>query len=92
MSAGLGNFLVNLACDPDLLAQFREHPEIVSASASLTLDEQEALLTRDSRRLASALGMSLAKTALGITTQKQPKKIRKPAKKGPRKPGGSKKR
>lgn len=56
MSENLGNFLVDLACDPALMSQFLGDPAAVLARTSLSEQERTLLMTRDSRLLADALG------------------------------------
>jgi hypothetical protein len=87
MSERLGNYLVDLSSSPELLARFHSDPEAELARAGLTPDEQAAMRARDSRRLGSALGISLAKSGQGVTIKKKPAK----PKKGPRKSRGPKK-
>lgn len=56
MSENLGNFLVDLACDPALMAQFIGDPATVLARTSLDERERALVMARDSRLLSEAMG------------------------------------
>src|SRR5688572_25804672 len=70
MSENLGNFLVDLATDPDLAGRFSDNPQAELERRGLTPDEQAAIMTRDSRRVGSALGASPAKSGEGVQNKK----------------------
>lgn len=84
MSENLGNFLVDLGSDAELLGRFMENPEAELARTTLTPEERAAIMTRNSRRVGKVLGASPAKSGEGI---QGPKK-----KKGPKPPGLKKKK
>lgn len=56
MSDKLSSFLVDLVSDPERMSRFLAEPHDVLAEADLTDDQKAAVLSRDSRRLATALG------------------------------------
>ena len=56
MSQKLNSFLVDLVSDPERMARFLNAPEQVLAEADLTDDQKAAVMSRDSRRLAAAMG------------------------------------
>ena len=56
MNDKLSGFLVDLASDPDRMARFLADPHGLLAGVDLTGDQKAAVLSRDSRRLAAALG------------------------------------
>lgn len=88
MSDNLGNFLVDLACDPQLMSRFIGDPAAVLGESALTEHERSLVLARDARGLADALGS--AGYALGVGIEVIP-----PAKKAPpkkKKAPGRKKR
>ncbi len=94
MSENLGNFLVDLACDPALMAQFLGDPGTVLARTSLSDEERTLVMTRDSRLLAGALGTTsysvgqIIEIPRGVPTRKKApgKKKKTPGKKkAPRK-------
>jgi hypothetical protein len=78
MSANLSNFLADLGSNPDLLARLAADPATELAQAGLTPQEQVAILSRDPREVAKALGMSPQGQA-ALKKKKTPK--RKPNKK-----------
>ena len=87
MSENLGHFLVDLACSPDLMAQFIGDPATVLGKFDLTDQERKIVMTRDPRLLAEALGTTGFALGQGVdivppTRRKAP--VRK--KKAPRKP------
>ena len=89
MSENLGHFLVDLACSPDLMAQFIGDPATVLAKSDLTEQERNIVMTRDSRLLADALGTTgysfgVAVEEIAPPTRKR-KAPRKPVKKAPAK-------
>ena len=99
MRENLGNFLVDIASDPDRLALFALNPSSLLDDADLTDKEKAAVLTRDSRQVAAALGESgyaLGDVSHGIVPAKKAPAKRTPKKKAPkkappkRKPGGKK--
>jgi hypothetical protein len=85
MSETLGNLLVDLASQPDLLRRFSANPEAELARTALTAQERAVMMTRDSRLVGIAIGASPAKSGGGITSKKKggkkKKGSRKPAKK-----------
>lgn len=92
MSENLGNFLVDLACSPDLMAQFLGDPAAVIAKFALTEQERTLVMTRDSRRLADALGATGYSLGQIVDVPFAPGKKKAPAKKkkAPRKPPAKK--
>lgn len=52
----LNSFLVDLVSDHERMSRFLAAPHEVLAEADLTDDQKAALLSRDSRRLAAAMG------------------------------------
>ncbi len=56
MNDKLSSFLVDLASDPERMSRFLADPHGLLAEADLTDDQKAAVLSRDSRRLAVALG------------------------------------
>ena len=86
MSENLGNFLVDLTCNPDLMARFLGDPAAVLAESSLNDHERTLVMTRDSRLLADALGANGFSLGLGVgvttPTRKAPGRKR-PARKAP---------
>lgn len=56
MSDKLSGFLVDLVSDPERMSRFLAEPHDVLAEADLTDDQKAAVLSRDSRHLAAALG------------------------------------
>lgn len=56
MNDKLSSFLVDLASDPERMSRFVADPHGLLAEADLTDDQKAAILSRDSRRLAAALG------------------------------------
>jgi hypothetical protein len=87
MSENLGHFLVDLACDPDLMAQFIGDPATVLAKFDLTEQERTIVMTRDSRLLADALGTTGFALGQGVDVV-TPERRKAPARKrkAPRKP------
>ena len=86
MSENLGHFLVDLACSPDLMAQFIGDPATVLAKFDLTDQERTIVMTRDSRLLSDALGTTGYALGQAIDVI-APKRRKAPAKKkAPRKP------
>jgi hypothetical protein len=86
MSETLGNFLVDLGSNADLLGRFMENADAELARTPLTADERAAMLARDSRRVGRVLGASPAKGIEGNQHGKKKKKGSKKKKKTPRKP------
>jgi hypothetical protein len=82
MSDDLGNFLVDVALNSDLQARVSADLPGELARRSLTPHEQEALLTRDSRRVAKALDASPT-PGLGVTVKPKKKRKRPASKKRP---------
>ena len=92
MSEALGNFLADLACDSEQLARFAANPEGMLAAAALSAAERDAILSRDSRRVSSALGALAERAGLGVTAQKPGgKKKKSPGGKKKKSPGSKKK-
>jgi hypothetical protein len=86
MSDALGNFLVDVALNPDRLERASADLPAELARTSLEPHEQEALLTRDSRRVGELLGASRKHQGLGITIKpKRPKKPQKAKRPAPKK-------
>lgn len=86
MESKLIDFLVGVACDADLMAGFMADRGGQLQAAGLTMDEQAALMSRDSRRVLDAL--AAAGFAVGDVSHKGPKGPGKPGKpKPPGKPG-----
>jgi hypothetical protein len=99
MSENLGSFLVELACNPNLMAQFIGDPGAVLAQSTLTEQERIIVLTRDPVRLSAALGTTGYSLGQGVevvppfppSKKKAPVKKKGPAKrKAPRKPPAKK--
>jgi hypothetical protein len=80
MSENLGHFLVDLACSPDLMAQFIGDPATVLARFDLTEHERHIIMTRDSRLLADALGTTGFSLGQGIEVV-PPERRKAPARK-----------
>jgi hypothetical protein len=95
MTDALTNFLVNLAVDADLQAQYASDPEGVMSRAGLSATERAAMLTRDTARIRAVLGHGHAHhmTQEGKPGRRKSSKkkaaSRKGAKKGAKKKGGS---
>ena len=85
MSENLSNFLADLGSNPDLLSRLAADPVTGLAQTGLTPQEQAAILSRDPREVAKALGMS----PVGQAALKKKKKKKTPPK---RTPGQKKKR
>jgi hypothetical protein len=91
MSENLGNFLVDLATDPGLMARFLSDPSGALQGVNLDVEEQAALTSRDSDQLRRALGgWSLASNGQSMNGKK--KKGKKGGKKKATKKKGGKKR
>jgi hypothetical protein len=90
MSEQLGQFLVDLASDPQRMAAYLADPERVFEEAGLPADARAALRTRDTRALAGALNSEATRYAQNDDNQDM---VRMPSKKkkGGRKKGGAKK-
>ena len=89
MSENLGNFLVDLATDPGLMARFLSDPSGALQGVNLDVEEQAALTSRDSDQLRRALGgWSLASNGQSMNGKKKGKKGGK--KKGSKKKAGKK--
>lgn len=90
MSENLCNFLVDLTCNPDLMARFLGDPATVLAHAPLTDQERSVVMTRNSRLLAEALGATGYSLGVGVgvitPSRKAPGKKKGPVKKTPKKP------
>jgi len=95
MSEQLGQFLVDLASDPQRMAAYLADPERVFEEAGLPADARAALRTRDSRALAGALNSDATRYAQNDDNQdlvKMPSRRKQGGrKKGGRKKGGAKK-
>ncbi len=52
----IGEFLLQLAEDPDLLARYREDPTAVLAEAGVAPEHHEALVSGDLKRVRALLG------------------------------------
>jgi hypothetical protein len=89
MSENLGHFLVDLACDPDLMAKFIGDPALVLGKFDLTEQERAVVMTRNPRLLADALGTTGYSFGVAVEEIAPPaRKKRGPArkKKAPKKP------
>lgn len=51
----IGDFLLELADDPELLARFRDDPATVLAESGLTTEQQEILRSNDLKRVRDAI-------------------------------------
>jgi hypothetical protein len=51
----IGDFLLELAEDPDLLARYRDDPARVLAESGLTDEQQEILRSNDLKRIRDAI-------------------------------------
>jgi hypothetical protein len=94
MSEQLGQFLVDLASDPQRMAAYLADPEQVFEEAGLSADARAALRSRDTRVLASALTDEATRYAQNDDNQDMAVPSRKRGttkKKGARKKGGAKK-
>src|SRR5215213_7302680 len=56
MNEKLSAFLVDLASDPDRMAQFLRNPRALLKNTELSVEQRAAVLSRDARRMATALG------------------------------------
>jgi hypothetical protein len=95
MSEQLGQFLVDLASDPQRMAAYLADPERVFEDAGLPADARAALRTRDTRVLASALtdeATRYAQNEDNLDMVKMPSRKRGTTKKkGGKKKGGGRK-
>ena len=100
MSDALNDFLIDLAVNPERMAQFMRDPTAEVERAQLTVEEADAVLTRDRIRIRAVMNLARV-TAIEDVEDIQPgrrkggtkKPSRKPStkKKGPRKPSKKKK-
>jgi hypothetical protein len=51
----IGEFMIELSEDPDLLASYREDPEAVLRESGLTKEQQEIVLSNDLGRIRDAI-------------------------------------
>ena len=51
----IGDFLLELADDPELLARFRDDPATVLAESGLTAEQQQILRSNDLKRVRDAI-------------------------------------
>jgi len=71
------DFLVELSINPQMLAQFEADPVGTVSAAGLSLEEKEALISRDPAAVRRLLGAA----ATGQAPNKPPKKKKKATKK-----------
>ena len=100
MSEALNDFLIDLAVNPDRLAQFMRDPHAEIERAQLTVEEADAVLARDRIRIRAVMGLARVTDIEDVedispARRKGGKKKpapRKPAKKkAPRRPSRKKK-
>ena len=88
MPKQLAEFLIQLSRDPQKLDEFQKDPHGVMKSAGLTLEDQQAVLSRDPGTLRQQVGQQYVSHMTGDFGKKpkpRPKPKKKPKKKAAKK-------